>query len=544
MCLDCKRRGTVCVTVAHGVPCLGPVTQSGCGAICPAYDRGCYGCFGPATQPNLVSLSTQMLGQGIASDTLSRSLRNFNGHAPPFRAESDRLESLARDPRSAPRPLESWESAMTDDRRTIRVEALPRVEGEGGLYVRLRGHEVEDVQLRIFEPPRLFEALLRGRDLEEVPDIVARICGICPIAYQMSAVHALERLLGIQMPREIRDLRRLLYCGEWIESHALHVHMLHAPDFLGYEDGLSMAADHGDAFRRGLTIKKYGNELLRVLGGRAIHPVNVAVGGFHRLPRRDELAALIPHFEWGVEAAVATTRWVAAIPVSAISLQLRPGVAHALRRIPDERRPHCLDGLPDDRGGRLRAGVQRTAGGLLDRPACGAHEYGLHLLDRTVGPREFESRATLPNSSAGGRRIEDSLAVPQSVSKHRRARARADPRLRNGPGDPEGVSAIAGVARDLRRRPGTACAATEAPRGLLYHRFTVDDQGLVTMAKIVPPTSQNQAQIESDLRAYLAIRTAADDRQIAQDCEHLVRSYDPCISCATHFLKLDIERLP
>ena len=143
----------------------------------------------------------------------------------------------------------------------------------------------EDVQLRIYEPPRYYEAFLRGRAHTESPDITARICGICPVAYQTSACWAVEQACGISVPDEVRAMRRLLYCGEWIESHALHVHFLHAPDFLGYDGGIEMARDYPDEVNRGLRLKKHGNELLEVLGGRAIHPINVAVGGFFRLPR-------------------------------------------------------------------------------------------------------------------------------------------------------------------------------------------------------------------------------------------------------------------
>src|SRR6516162_5142525 len=132
---------------------------------------------------------------------------------------------------------------MMSQSRTIRVEALSRVEGEGALNIRLHNGDIEDVQLNIYEPPRFFEAFLRGRPLEDVPDITARICGICPVAYQMSSVHALEAALGVAVSPAIRRLRRLLYCGEWIESHALHIYLLHAPDFLGYESGLTLAAD-------------------------------------------------------------------------------------------------------------------------------------------------------------------------------------------------------------------------------------------------------------------------------------------------------------
>ncbi|MHC4729972.1 MAG: nickel-dependent hydrogenase large subunit, partial [Planctomycetota bacterium] len=133
---------------------------------------------------------------------------------------------------------------MASKTRTIKVEHLARVEGTGAMYVKVTDDRVTDVRLEIFEPPRFFEALLRGRSLEEAPDITARICGICPVAYQMSAVHAMEDALGIAITPPIRALRRLLYCGEWIESHALHVFMLHAPDFLGYDDAIRMAKDH------------------------------------------------------------------------------------------------------------------------------------------------------------------------------------------------------------------------------------------------------------------------------------------------------------
>ena len=197
------------------------------------------------------------------------------------------------------------------DKRQFEVKALTRVEGEGRLYVRIDGDTVEHVELNIYEPPRFFESFLRGREIREVPDITARICGICPVAYQMSACHALEKALGLTMTPEIRLLRRLLYCGEWIESHALHMHLLHAPDFLGYESGITMAADYREVVERGLRMKKIGNDLLAVLGGRAIHPINVTVGGFYRAPRRSELKKLLPELQWGLDAAVETVRLVA-----------------------------------------------------------------------------------------------------------------------------------------------------------------------------------------------------------------------------------------
>ncbi|HEX2475326.1 MAG TPA: nickel-dependent hydrogenase large subunit, partial [Lacipirellulaceae bacterium] len=195
--------------------------------------------------------------------------------------------------------------------RTFEVKALSRVEGEGALYVKLNGDQVEHVELNIYEPPRFYESFLCGRAIHEVPDITARICGICPVAYQMSSCHALEKALGLTLTPEIRMLRRLLYCGEWIESHALHIFLLHAPDFLGYESGISMASDHHEVVEKGLRMKKIGNRVLEILGGRAIHPINVTVGGFYRAPSADALKRLLPDLEWGLQASIETLELVA-----------------------------------------------------------------------------------------------------------------------------------------------------------------------------------------------------------------------------------------
>ena len=200
---------------------------------------------------------------------------------------------------------------MRPKTRTIKVGALARVEGEGALFIRLLGDRVVDVRLNIYEPPRFFEAFLRGRRFTEAPDITARICGICPVAYQMSACAAMEDACGVAVEGPLRALRRLLYCGEWIQSHALHVYMLHAPDFLGYDSVIEMARVHRDAVERGLALKQVGNDLMALLGGRAVHPINVRVGGFYRTPARSEFAGVAEGLRRARDAALDTVRWVA-----------------------------------------------------------------------------------------------------------------------------------------------------------------------------------------------------------------------------------------
>lgn len=426
--------------------------------------------------------------------------------------------------------------------RSIRIEALSRVEGEGGLHVRLSGDGVEDVQLTIFEPPRLFEAFLRGRAVEDVPDIVARICGICPVAYQMSAVHALEAALGIGISPEIRRLRRLLYCGEWIESHALHMHLLHAPDFLGYESGLAMARDWPDQVNRGLRLKKHGNQLLELLGGRAIHPINVAVGGFYRAPRREELATLIGDFEWGLQAAVETTRWVADFDFP----QFERSYAMVALAHPDEYAMN--EGRITDNHGQAIDAVDYEQY-FTERQV--PHSTALHSVRQTDGSSYFlgplaRVNLSLDRLTPTARRLADEVGIAwPSMNSFHGIVARGL----------ELVHAYEEALEILKTyqppRPprmayghcsGVGCAATEAPRGLLYHRYVLGDDGLLTEAKIVPPTSQNQGQIEDDLRQWLPRILDRDEEAMALSCAHLVRNYDPCISCSTHLLRLTIER--
>ena len=429
---------------------------------------------------------------------------------------------------------------MTD--RTIKVNAMTRVEGEGGLYLKVRDDCVEELRLEIYEPPRLFEALLRGRPLEEVPDITARICGICPVAYQMSSIHALEVALNISISPEIRRLRRLMYCGEWIESHALHVYLLNAPDFLGYDSGLDMAEKYPDEVNRGLRMKKHGNELLEALGGRAIHPLNVAVGGFYRCPRREEMQPLIPKFEWCLQAAIETTRWVATFDFPRFECDYQ------------------LVSLSHDDEYPMNEGVIATSNGELisvidferefeERQV--PHSTALHSLRKKTGESYFLgplARVGLNTDqlSPSAKRLADEVGISWPCFNPFQSIVARSIELVHAFEEALEILRVYQPARpsriDYQVQSGQGCAATEAPRGLLYHRYRFDDDGKICEGKIVPPTSQNQAQIEADLRRWVAGILTYDDKHIARQCENLVRCFDPCISCSTHFLKLRVER--
>jgi coenzyme F420-reducing hydrogenase alpha subunit len=426
-------------------------------------------------------------------------------------------------------------------RRTLRTDNLARVEGEGAMSVRLVDGQVEHIELRIFEPPRFFEAFLRGRSFLEPPDITARICGICPVAYQTSAVNAIEQACGVEVPAPIRALRRLLYCGEWIESHALHVYMLHAPDFLGFEGVVQMAREHLREVERGLALKKTGNELLALIGGRAIHPVNFRVGGFYRVPTRAELRTLVDPLERAREAALETVRWTAAFPfpereVACELVALSEPDAYAIEggRIASDRGVDIAASEFDrhfveehvERSNALHA--RRTDGSVYLCGPLSRYTLGSDRLSPLA--REAAREAGLggecrdPFRSILVRGVELVFACDEAL------------RLIDAYEEPDAPSV------PVEPRAGTGHGVSEAPRGLLYHRYTLADDGTILEARIVPPTSQNQLAIEDDLRGVVGSYAHLPDDELRVVCEQAIRNHDPCISCATHFLTLEVDR--
>jgi coenzyme F420-reducing hydrogenase alpha subunit len=409
------------------------------------------------------------------------------------------------------------------------------------MTVRLVDGTVEHVELRIFEPPRFFEAMLRGRSFREPPDITARICGICPVAYQLSAVNAIEDACGVEVGGPIGLLRRLLYCAEWIESHALHVYMLHAPDFLGYDGAVEMAREHADVVARGLGLKKTGNELLALIGGREIHPINVRVGGFYRAPTPRELRRLVDPLERAREAALETVRWTAGFefPERAVECELvalsAPGTYAIERgRIVSDRGVDIAVQEYDEHF--VEEHVARSTALHSHRPDGGTYLCG--PLARYTLSRDRLSPLALEAAHEAGLGSECRDAFRSVVVRSVELVYACDEALRLIAAYEEPDAPFA----EVEPRAGVGYGATEAPRGLLYHRYRLDDEGTILDAKIVPPTSQNQRAIEDDLRGVVGRYAELPDEELRRVCEQSIRNYDPCISCATHFLTLEVER--
>jgi len=425
--------------------------------------------------------------------------------------------------------------------KTIKVDYLARVEGEGRLYLRIKSGKVVESRFNIFEPPRFFEAFLKGRHFTEAPDITARICGICPVAYQMSAVHAMEHALGVRVTGPLRDLRRLIYCGEWIESHTLHVFLLHAPDFLGYQDGFQMAKDHSEVVKMGLKLKKVGNDLVARVGGREVHPINVRVGGFYRVPAKKELLPLGEDLKWARDAALETVRWTARLPFPDFEQDYEfVSLSHP------EEYPLNEGRLKSNKG--LDIAVSEYDEHFIEEQA--PHSHALHSRLKARGPYmvgpmaryhlNFELLTPLAREAAREAGIAASCRNPfQSIilrSVEILYAVEEALRLIENYESPDAPS----VPVEPDNAVGYGC--TEAPRGLLYHRYRLDEQGLIQEAKIVPPTSQNQKRIEADLVQFATQNLDLPTDRLTWQCEQVIRNYDPCISCATHCLKLEIEK--
>jgi sulfhydrogenase subunit alpha len=425
--------------------------------------------------------------------------------------------------------------------KTIKVDYLARVEGEGALDLEIADGRVTSARLRIFEPPRFFEAFLRGRGYTELPDIVARICGICPIAYQMGSIQAVENAFGAAVDGQIRALRRLIYCGEWISSHTLHIAMLHAPDFLGLPDAIHMARDHGDLVRNALALKKSGNELMRLLGGREIHPVGMKPGGFFRVPTRAGLAPVAEMLKRSRDIAVELTRWTAGLPFP----DFEQDYEFVALRHPGEY-PLNEGRLVSSRG--IDIPIQDYENEFEERHV--EHSTALHSVIKRrgayqVGPlaRYALNSDRLPEHVQGLAREAGLGSVCRNPFKSIIVRAvetvyACEEALRIiGEYEPPAAPAVT-----LMPGEGTGFGCTEAPRGICWHRYEFEGDGTIRRARIVPPTSQNQPSIESDLAALAGGMVDSPDDEIRHRCEQAIRNYDPCISCSTHFLKLSIRR--
>jgi coenzyme F420-reducing hydrogenase alpha subunit len=423
----------------------------------------------------------------------------------------------------------------------IDVPVMVRLEGEGALKFKANNGKIEQLQLKIYEPPRLFEEFLTGRAFQDVPTITARICGICPVAYQMTSILALEALFEVDPGPWVYDMRRLLYCGEWLQSHALHIHLLAAPDFLGFDNAIAMAEDHPETVKRGMKLQALGNELLCFLGGRSVHPIGMKVGGFHKAPSKADADKLLKKCESALEDAKQLVAWCAQLDLPIDEQEFTSVAIH------NENEYAIMPGrLRSDNGINIRFSdyenhfiEEQVSHSTAFYSRLDGESYFLGPLARlnlnfAQLPNSVKTWATEQGLKFPSRNMFDNVAA-RAVECHYAL--------------VEAIRILSSYSIpnqsyvQFKPKAGRGHFCTEAPRGMIYHHYDVDEYGHITSSTIIPPTSQNQLRIEENLRtAVEAYGLDHDDDDLRLFCERIIRNYDPCISCSVHFLKLEIER--
>lgn len=421
-----------------------------------------------------------------------------------------------------------------------RLDYIARVEGEGGLDLILSDGKMESARLRIFEPPRFFEGFLQGRRFSEVPDITARICGICPVSYQMAACTAIEKAFDFAPSPQTRKLRRLFSWAEIMQSHVLHIYMLAAPDYLGVEGVPELASEYPELVERALRLRGVAAAITNAVGGREVHPITPKVTGFYDLPSAAEIEDMAEHLRNGLDDAIATLRLTGDLQLPTLDrnidyLSLSHKDMYALNEgdvktlsglsFPvEEFLSHVIEEqMPYSNALQCRL---KNSGSYQTGPLARVNINHQQLSSTTKDllnemGLEFPSQNPFDGIIARAAEvltgIEECLEILDDFSP-----------------EPENVEVIP--------RAGEGFGISEAPRGSLFHRYVLDDAGFVKKAQLIPPTSQNLARIEDDLLMYAPQLLEQDRDKLSLACEVLIRSYDPCISCATHFLKVKVVK--
>ncbi len=421
--------------------------------------------------------------------------------------------------------------------KIIKIDYLSRVEGESGVFIEIRDGKVVNIEMRVFEAPRFFESFLRGRPFQDAIDFTARICGICPVAYQMSSVHAIEKIFGVNVSKPIRDLRRLMYCAEWISSHSLHVYLLHGPDFYGLESAWS-GKEYLPKLKKGLFFKRLGNELLTIIGGRSIHPVNVKVGGFYRPVDIEALKRLLPLLEEAFEDSLNEIRWAARLRFEEDDIEREYVALSAEDEYPmnygyvvsskginilTEGFLDVIEEYQKDYSSALFSGIKRDCGfgpylvGPISRLNLN-HDRLPHEIRDVMRQEGVEPPISGVDRGIIARIIEIAYAFYESQ------------RLIKG------LEKVEMTPQDIEPFSGKAAWITEAPRGILFHQYEIDDSGRIKNCRIIPPTSQNLAMIEMDVKRLIERKIGLEKGRLKRLVASLIRGYDPCISCSVHLL--------
>lgn len=432
---------------------------------------------------------------------------------------------------------------MTD--YDIHVHHLTRVEGHGDVLLKVKDNKVEKVSFNVVEAPRFFEAMLVGRGHYEVREIVTRICGICAVGHALSSLRASEAAMSLEPSEQTVTMRKLALHGENLSSHYLHYYFLAAPDFLGVGSVLPLAATHPDVVKRALKLKKMGNELCETFVGRHVHPISLKINGFSALPdpvRMKNTQAMLVDTLKDLEATIdlfATlkipdykreTEYVSLGPINGSKeYPFYDGniITSSGDSLPPSKYTEITNEVVDpDNTAKLCAhnGKAYQVGAL----ARFNNNYDLLRPEAKKAAEKLGIKPMCHNPYM--------ITVAQIVETVHITYDAIDlisKLLNNGLKD-EPV--------EYKVKAGTGAGAVEVPRGILFHSYTYDNNGFVTKADCVIPTTQNVRNINEDFKAFAPLMLGKPESEISLLLQMLVRAYDPCISCSAHLLDVRIER--
>jgi coenzyme F420-reducing hydrogenase alpha subunit len=433
---------------------------------------------------------------------------------------------------------------MPEKKNTIKIDHMAKIYGHASLEVKIRGSQVKQCRLHIEESSRFFERMMKGKRFDEARRLAPRIRGICAASHNITAIMAAEDALGIKPSPQVSRIREALILGGYVQSHALHGYFLALPDYMGYSGILDMADKHPEHVDRAFRLKKLGNAVIEVLGGRATHPVTTNVGCLDRVPSKDELDSLMDGLRQGMKDAKATVRLFSSFRVPDFEAGERMGA------LEDGRDYAILSGNPVIAGHEVEQKEFLDKVSPEDRPYSTSKFVKAGGRPYTVGPlARMNANHRLLSGEARSALKQSGLELPdRNPFNANVARAvemvhcieRCMETIRGITPSDSGGKPEPFKFRKLRG-PKQGCAITEAPRGMLYHEYTIDKNGFITDSVILTPTAQNLCAIEADVKAFLpsVIGKPGQTRQkTITDIEKLIRSYDPCISCATHFLRV------
>ena len=436
---------------------------------------------------------------------------------------------------------------MTEiERKTIEIPEICRVEGHAAVQVDIQDGQVVDVRLDVFEGTRFFEKIVVTHKYDEMAHITSRVCAICSTGHVLASINAIERAFAHEVKHEVKLYRELMHLGMIIESHATHICALALPDFLGTPDLLDFATKHQDAFGLWTKLRKLGAAVQTLIGGRPFHPVNLHVGGLSRYPQSSELQELDKDLLGSLDLAVTLCKIVSgfSLPVERTSdaaylaliqegkhynyfgdsVQCSEGWKASIDEykeyLGEETVPYSHAKKSSARGKRFMVGSLARLAFFAEKLSSTAFSiYRSSVLAQG-------QKNTILNNLAQAIEVVDAIErshdIIQELLQIKHSDASAEIKL-------------------VQAKAGKAAGAVECPRGTLYHYYALDDAGVVLEADMITPSAQNTARIEADIRTVVQDQYGKESpEKLQSNLETLIRAYDPCNTCATHMVRINL----